>query len=56
MVMCISLVLIRQHNVRLLPGAQLITTGKKHAGVLANTDEVERRAVAAGVCFCLFPP
>jgi len=32
-----------------LTGAQLITTGKKHAGVLANTEEVERRAVAAGL-------
>ena len=32
-----------------LTGAQLIATGKVHAGVLANTLELERRAVDAGL-------
>lgn len=32
-----------------LTGAQLIATGKKHAGVLANTVELERKAVDAGL-------
>lgn len=32
-----------------LTGAQLIATGKKHAGVLANTAELETRAVKAGL-------
>ena len=31
-----------------LTGAQMIATGKRHAGVVANTDEVEAAAVAAG--------
>jgi len=45
-----------------LTGAQLITTGKKHAGILANTLELEQRAVAAGmrsgdlVCPMLYAP
>ena len=32
-----------------LTGAQLIATGKKHAGILCNTVEVEERAMAAGM-------
>ncbi|KAJ1480547.1 hypothetical protein T484DRAFT_1759172 [Baffinella frigidus] len=32
-----------------LTGAQLVATGKKHAGVLANSEELERKAVAAGL-------
>jgi len=32
-----------------LTGAQLIATGKRHAGVVANTEAVEARAVAAGL-------
>ena len=32
-----------------LTGAQLITTGRRHAGILANTHELEKRAVAAGL-------
>jgi probable aminopeptidase NPEPL1 len=32
-----------------LTGAQSVTTGKKHAGVLANTAELEERAVQAGL-------
>ena len=32
-----------------LTGAQLITTGKKHAGILANRDDLEQRAMAAGL-------
>jgi probable aminopeptidase NPEPL1 len=32
-----------------LTGAQQITTGKKHAGILANTVELEQQAVAAGL-------
>ena len=32
-----------------LTGAQLIATGKVHAGILANTDELERRAVECGL-------
>uniref|UniRef100_A0A7S1ZBT7 Cytosol aminopeptidase domain-containing protein n=1 Tax=Trieres chinensis TaxID=1514140 RepID=A0A7S1ZBT7_TRICV len=32
-----------------LTGAQLVATGKKHAGALANTAELEARAVAAGL-------
>jgi probable aminopeptidase NPEPL1 len=32
-----------------LTGAQLIATGKKHAGILANTAALEQRAVAAGL-------
>jgi probable aminopeptidase NPEPL1 len=32
-----------------LTGAQLIATGKTHAGILANTLELERRAVDAGL-------
>ena len=31
-----------------LTGAQLIATGKRHAGIVANTDEVEASAVLAG--------
>ena len=31
-----------------LTGAQLVATGKRHAAVVANTDEVEASAVAAG--------
>ena len=31
-----------------LTGAQMIACGKKHAGVFASTDDIERRAVAAG--------
>ena len=32
-----------------LTGAQLIATGKKHAGILANSLDVERRTVDAGL-------
>ena len=32
-----------------LTGAQLIATGKKHAGILANTEDLEKRAVCAGL-------
>lgn len=32
-----------------LTGAQLVATGKKHAGILANTQELEQQAVAAGL-------
>ena len=32
-----------------LTGAQLIATGKKHAGILCNTPEVEERAIKAGM-------
>jgi probable aminopeptidase NPEPL1 len=32
-----------------LTGAQLVATGKIHAGILANTQQVEQRAVAAGM-------
>lgn len=32
-----------------LTGAQLIATGKKHAGILANKEELEKRAMAAGL-------
>ena len=32
-----------------LTGAQLVSTGKMHAGILANTEELERRAVKAGL-------
>ena len=32
-----------------LTGAQLVATGKKHAGILANTIELEGRAVRAGL-------
>ncbi|KAL3941950.1 MAG: hypothetical protein SGBAC_003778 [Bacillariaceae sp.] len=32
-----------------LTGAQLVATGKKHAGILANTEELEHRAMAAGM-------
>lgn len=32
-----------------LTGAQLISTGKMHAGILANTEELEQRAVKAGL-------
>ena len=31
-----------------LTGAQMIATGKRHAGIVANTDEVEASVVAAG--------
>ena len=31
-----------------LTGAQLVATGKKHAGIVANTEGVERAAVVAG--------
>ena len=31
-----------------LTGAQLVATGKRHAGVVANSERVERLAVAAG--------
>jgi probable aminopeptidase NPEPL1 len=31
-----------------LTGAQLITTGKIHAGILANKEEIEQRAIKAG--------
>ena len=32
-----------------LTGAQLIATGRKHGGMLANTLELEQRATAAGM-------
>ena len=32
-----------------LTGAQLISTGKMHAGILANTEELEQKAVKAGL-------
>ncbi len=32
-----------------LTGAQLISTGKMHAAILANTEELEQRAVKAGL-------
>lgn len=32
-----------------LTGAQMVCTGKKHAGILANTEELEQRAVKAGL-------
>jgi len=32
-----------------LTGAQLISTGKMHAGILANTEELEKTAVKAGL-------
>ena len=32
-----------------LTGAQLISTGKVHAAILANTEELEQRAVKAGL-------
>mmetsp|Transcript_25842 Transcript_25842/g.48156 ORF Transcript_25842/g.48156 Transcript_25842/m.48156 type:complete len:252 (-) Transcript_25842:104-859(-) len=32
-----------------LTGAQLVATGKKHAGILANTADLERKAVDAGI-------
>eukprot|EP00551_Chaetoceros_affinis_P008427 CAMPEP_0203673788 /NCGR_PEP_ID=MMETSP0090-20130426/13822_1 /ASSEMBLY_ACC=CAM_ASM_001088 /TAXON_ID=426623 /ORGANISM="Chaetoceros affinis, Strain CCMP159" /LENGTH=517 /DNA_ID=CAMNT_0050539509 /DNA_START=145 /DNA_END=1698 /DNA_ORIENTATION=- len=32
-----------------LTGAQLVATGKKHAGILANTEEAEKRAYDAGM-------
>ena len=32
-----------------LTGAQLVSTGKLHAGILANTEELEQRAVKAGL-------
>jgi probable aminopeptidase NPEPL1 len=32
-----------------LTGAQLITTGKLHAGILANKEEIEQRAMQAGI-------
>ena len=32
-----------------LTGAQLITTGKRHAGILANTLDLEQRALQAGL-------
>jgi len=31
-----------------LTGAQMVATGKRHAGIVANSDEVEAAAVAAG--------
>ena len=31
-----------------LTGAQLVTTGKKHAAVMSNQEDVEQRAEAAG--------
>jgi len=31
-----------------LTGAQLVATGKRHAGAVASTDDIEARAVAAG--------
>ena len=31
-----------------LTGAQLVATGKRHAAIVASTDEIESRAVAAG--------
>jgi len=32
-----------------LTGAQLVCTGKKHAGILANTEEIEQRIVKSGL-------
>ncbi len=32
-----------------LTGAQLVSTGKVHAAILANTEELEKRAVKAGL-------
>ena len=32
-----------------LTGAQLISTGKMHAGILANTEELEQIAVKTGL-------
>lgn len=32
-----------------LTGAQMVTTGKRHAGILANKEDLEKRAVAAGL-------
>eukprot|EP00977_Amphora_coffeiformis_P024933 scaffold17681_cov155-Amphora_coffeaeformis.AAC.4 len=32
-----------------LTGAQMIATGKKHAGILANKEDLEKRAMAAGL-------
>mmetsp|Transcript_20427 Transcript_20427/g.23686 ORF Transcript_20427/g.23686 Transcript_20427/m.23686 type:complete len:582 (-) Transcript_20427:19-1764(-) len=32
-----------------LTGAQLVATGKKHAGILANTEQAEKRAYDAGM-------
>lgn len=32
-----------------LTGAQLVATGKKHAGILANSLELEKRAIDAGL-------
>ena len=32
-----------------LTGAQLVSTGKMHAGILANTEELEQKAVKAGL-------
>jgi probable aminopeptidase NPEPL1 len=32
-----------------LTGAQLVATGKKHAGVLASDEDVERRAMSSGL-------
>lgn len=31
-----------------LTGAQLVATGKRHAAIVSNTEELERAAVAAG--------
>ena len=31
-----------------LTGAQMVATGQRHAGIMANSDEVERAAVLAG--------
>jgi len=35
-------------NMATLTGAQLVTTGKKHAAILANTEELEAQAMQAG--------
>lgn len=32
-----------------LTGAQLVSTGKVHAAILANTEELEQKAVKAGL-------
>jgi len=32
-----------------LTGSQLIATGKKHAGILANDEDIEKRAVSCGL-------
>ena len=32
-----------------LTGAQLVATGKKHAGILSNKEAVEKRAVSCGM-------